>query len=166
MLFRSRYESSAVVPENGVGEVPAHVAVTHALESFSDFRSYVPSTLPGSPLPHAWLEDWDQRRLSTLDLVTPGTFVLIAGEDGEAWCDAARVVANEFGVALRAVTVGHARGDLRDPRLRWCQLRGHGPDGAILVRPDRCVAFRSGAPNPGAPGSSSPGNIKIGTAHV
>ena len=161
-----RYESSAVVPENGAGEVTAQVAVTHALESFSDFRSYVPSTLPGSPLPHAWLEDWDQRRLSTLDLVTPGTFVLIAGEDGEVWCDAARAVADEFGVALRAVTVGHARGDLRDPRLRWCQLRGHGPDGAILVRPDRCVAFRSGAPNLGAPGSSSPGDINDHSASL
>jgi hypothetical protein len=72
-----------------------------------------------------------------------------------------------LGVAMRAVTVGHARGDLRDPRLRWCQLRGHGPDGAILVRPDRCVAFRSGASNSGpqgssnsgSPESSSPGNI-------
>ena len=90
----------------------------------------------------------------------------LAGEDGEAWCDAARAVADEFGVALRAVTVGHARGDLRDPRLRWCQLRGHGPDGAILVRPDRCVAFRSGAPNSGPQGSSNSGNINDHSASL
>ena len=40
------------------------------------------------------------------------------------------------------MTVGHARGDWRDPRLGWERLRGHGPDGMVLVRPDRCVAHR------------------------
>ncbi len=108
-----------------------------------DFRCHVPSTRPGSPLPHAWLEDWQQRRYSTLDLVTPGSFVVIAGEDGDAWCRAAVEVAGELGVAVRAVTVGHARGDLRDPRLRWHRVSGIGSSGVVLVRPDRCVAFRS-----------------------
>jgi 2,4-dichlorophenol 6-monooxygenase len=72
-----------------------------------------------------------------------GQFVLIAGEEGEAWCRAALVVAAEFGVDVHAVTVGHAVGDFRDPRLRWQRVRGFGPRGAVLVRPDRCVAWRS-----------------------
>lgn len=108
-----------------------------------DFRCYVPSTRPGSPLPHAWLEDSSFRRCSTLDLVGPARFVLIAGEDGEPWCEAARSVADDLGLDLVAVTVGHAVGDLRDPRLRWQRLREFGPEGAVLVRPDRCVAWRS-----------------------
>ena len=109
----------------------------------SDFRCYVPSTRPGSPLPHAWIEDWNQRRCSTLDLVTPGAFLVIAGEDGDDWCRAAEDVRHEFGVTVHAVTIGHARGDWRDPRVRWQRIRGFDSRGAILVRPDRCVAFRA-----------------------
>lgn len=125
------HRSSAVVPDASPEPEP------------HDFRYFVPSTRPGSPLPHAWLEDTSFRRMSTLDLVGVGQFVLIAGEEGEAWCRAALVVAAEFGVDVRAVTVGHAVGDFRDPRLRWQRVRGFGPRGAVLVRPDRCVAWRS-----------------------
>lgn len=123
--------STAVIPDGSPSDADA------------DFRCHVPSTRPGSPLPHAWLEDWNQRRLSTLDLVEPGAFVVIAGENGDAWCRAAEQVFDGLGLPVRAVTVGHARGDLRDPRLRWHRLRGTDDTGAILVRPDRCVAFRS-----------------------
>ena len=49
-----------------------------------DFRMFFPSTRPGCPLPHAWLEDDDFRRLSTLDLVSVDRFVLLAGEHGAA----------------------------------------------------------------------------------
>ena len=125
------YESGAVIPDGS------------ASVADSDFRCYIPSTRPGSPLPHAWIEDWNQNRCSTLDLVTPGSFVLIAGEDGDDWCRAAEVVRDEIGVELNAVTIGHSRGDWRDPRLRWHRVRGFDSRGAILVRPDRCVAFRA-----------------------
>lgn len=132
--------SAAVVPDGSPAPAPL------------DFRCFEPSTRPGSPLPHAWLERDDFSRCSTLDLVAVDRFVLIAGEDGAAWCDAAHAVAGELGIALDAFRVGHARGDLRDPRLRWERVRGIGPEGAVLVRPDRCVAFRSegGAEDPAA----------------
>jgi hypothetical protein len=52
-------------------------------------------------------------------------------------------VADELGVSLDPVRIGHARGDYRDPRLRWQRVRAIGADGAVLVRPDRCIAFRS-----------------------
>ena len=108
-----------------------------------NLRSYVPSTRPGSPLPHAWLEDDRFERCSTLDLVAVDRFTLIAGEDGEAWKDAAREVGAALGLTIDAYTVGHSDGDLRDPRLRFEQVRGFGRGGAVLVRPDRCVAFRA-----------------------
>jgi hypothetical protein len=66
-----------------------------APDPLDDVRVHVPSTRPGSPLPHAVVEDADGRRSSTLDLVAPGRFVLIAGEDGAAWCDAALALAKQ-----------------------------------------------------------------------
>ncbi|MFM7871466.1 MAG: FAD-dependent monooxygenase [Actinomycetota bacterium] len=108
----------------------------------SDFRLHVPSTRPGSPLPHAWIDDWDGNRMSTLDLVDAGRFVVIAGEDGEEWCEAAQIVGGHLGVPIDAYRIGHARGDRRDPRLRWQEVRGISSTGMILVRPDRCIAAR------------------------
>jgi len=126
-----RHRSAAVV-DDGSPEPPEH-----------DFRIFVPSTRPGSPLPHAWMEDDDLACRSTLDLVAVDRFVLIAGEHGEVWREAAQKVAAELGVDLDAWCIGHAGGDLRDPRLRFERVRVFGSDGAILVRPDRCIAFRS-----------------------
>jgi 2,4-dichlorophenol 6-monooxygenase len=126
------YASSAVVPDGR----PAPAAV-------DEIRVYAPSTRPGAPLPHAWLEDADGARCSTLDLVRPGSFLLIAGEEGAAWSDAARAVAAEAGVPLDPVRIGHATGDYRDPRCAWLARREIGPRGAVLVRPDRYVAWRS-----------------------
>lgn len=126
-----RYQSNAVVAD-GSPEPPER-----------DFRMFIPSTRPGSPLPHAWVEDDTFTRRSILDLVGVDRFVLIAGERGEPWKEAALAVADELGVGLDAWRIGHVAGDLRDPRLRFERVREFGPDGAILVRPDRCVAFRT-----------------------
>jgi len=67
----------------------------------------------------------------------------VPGEDGEAWCEAARQVADDLGVELDAVRIGHTEGDYLDPRCRWLRHREIEADGAILVRPDRFVAWRS-----------------------
>ncbi len=69
--------------------------------------------------------------------------MLIAGEDGEAWCEAARGAAAERGLELIAVRVGHLEGDWLDPRLAFLRVRQFGGAGAILVRPDRVIAWRS-----------------------
>lgn len=125
------YESAAVVPDGS--EPPASV---------DDIRVYRPSTRPGAPLPHAWIDDDEGARRPIKDLVAPGRFLLIAGEDGEAWREAARELA-DAGAPLDAVRIGHVDGDLFDPRCMWIARREIGPDGAILVRPDRFVAWRS-----------------------
>ena len=80
------YESAAVVPDDSTAPAPA-----------DDIRVYEPSTRPGAPLPHAWIDDEDGRRRPVKDLVAPGRFLLIAS------------------------------------------------DGAVLVRPDRFIAWRSPA---------------------
>lgn len=81
-----------------------------------------------------------------MDLVRPGRFLLIAGEDGQAWTEAAAKVAGELGVGLDAVRIGHLDGDLLAPGTAWLDRRGTGPGGAVLVRPDRVVAWRATGP--------------------
>jgi 2,4-dichlorophenol 6-monooxygenase len=75
--------------------------------------------------------------------VHTGRFLLIAGEDGGPWCEAAARLAASSGIPLDVVRIGHLDSDYLDPRCRWARLRQIGTDGAILVRPDRFVAWRS-----------------------
>jgi 2,4-dichlorophenol 6-monooxygenase len=126
------YQSAAVVPDGSPAPVPA-----------DDIRVYQPSTRPGAPLPHAWLDDEDGHRRPLKDLVPPGRFLLIAGEDGQAWCEAAGQLAAGTGLPLDALRIGHLDGDLYDPRCTWQRHRQIASDGAILVRPDRFIAWRS-----------------------
>jgi 2,4-dichlorophenol 6-monooxygenase len=92
-------------------------------------------------MPHSWLER-DGTAVATHHLVRPGTFVLLAGADGETWCEAAAARSKQIGVPLDAYRVA-PDGDLRDPKGAWAALRGHDDGGAILVRPDGHVAFRA-----------------------
>jgi 2,4-dichlorophenol 6-monooxygenase len=126
------YESGAIVPD--ASAAPACV---------DDVRVYVPSTRPGSPLPHAELEDEDGARRPLMDLVAPGRFLVIAGERGSAWCEAAERLAKERALPLDAVRIGHVEGEWRDPRSAWLRQREISAQGAVLVRPDRVVAWRS-----------------------
>jgi 2,4-dichlorophenol 6-monooxygenase len=130
--FGYSYESAAVVAD---GSPPT--------DPVEEIRVYEPSTRPGSPLPHAWIEDEDGRRRPIKDLVAPGRFLLIAGEDGESWCEAARGLAADAALPLDTVRIGHVDGDLFDPRCMWLRNRGIERDGAVLVRPDRFIGWRS-----------------------
>ena len=129
--FGYTYESAAVVPYGSPAPRPV-----------GDIRVYEPSTRPGAPLPHAWIDDEDGHRRPIKDLVAPGRFLLIAGEDGAAWCDAARRLGADAGIPLDALRIGHIDGDLYDPRCMWLRNREIGRDGAVLVRPDRFVGWR------------------------
>jgi 2,4-dichlorophenol 6-monooxygenase len=125
------YDSSAIVDDGS----PAPVLV-------DPIRVYEPSTRPGSPLPHAWLDTDDGGRISTLDLIRPGRFLVITGEDGHDFGAAADKLAAEHDLPLDTVRIGHLDGDHLDPRCRWLRLRGISATGAVLVRPDRFVAWR------------------------
>lgn len=127
------YEVSAAVVADG----------TPAPDNPDPVRIYRPGTRPGAPLPHAWLEGPAGARLPVADLVQPGAFLLIAGEEGDEWVAAAEKTAESLEVPLEAVCVGHLDGDFLDPRSTWVAHRGVGPRGAVLVRPDRFVAWRS-----------------------
>lgn len=101
---------------------------------------YHPTTRPGHRLPHAWIES-GEGRLSTHDLTdNDGRFVLITGTDGQNWSSAAVTAAEKLGVDITVAAIGR---DYRDADGQWAQVREIADDGAILVRPDNYVAWRS-----------------------
>jgi putative polyketide hydroxylase len=95
---------------------------------------------PGTRVPHVWLEH-ESQRISTLDLLDGG-FVLLTGNRGTMWIDAVSQVAAATGVKLAAYRVG-ANADLIDINRNWAARMGIAPDGAILIRPDGFVAWRT-----------------------
>jgi 2,4-dichlorophenol 6-monooxygenase len=101
---------------------------------------YQPSTVPGSPLPHVWVGD-ASHKYSTLDLAPSTQFTLITGISGQAWADAAPIVAEKLGIPLEAVVIGPGR--YEDLYYDWARAREVDEDGVLLVRPDKIVAWRS-----------------------
>ncbi|MEU8010793.1 FAD-dependent oxidoreductase [Micromonospora parva] len=97
---------------------------------------------PGSRAPHGWV-DHDGARVSTIDVLTEGWTLATAPGDG-TWLAAAQTVASQTGVPIRALTAG-PDGDLADDGS-WLASCGVGPGGALLVRPDGIVAWRSAGP--------------------
>ena len=84
-------------------------------------------------MPHAWIDDESGNRRALKDLVAPGRFLLIAGEEGQEWCTAARTLAALNNLPVDAVRIGHLDGDLFDTRLAWAQFRGITTKGAVLT---------------------------------
>jgi len=127
--FGTVYQSSAVIAD---GTQPPSVA-----DSYSD---YLPSATPGARAPHVWLGH-PEARLSTLDLFG-STFTLLAGPRGDPWCTTAAEVGRELAVPIDRYRIG-------GPGLRdaggFTKAYGLGEDGAVLVRPDGHVAWRSAA---------------------
>ena len=133
LIFGASYESRAVIPD---GSPPPAIA--------DPVTQYVPSARPGSRAPHVWLDRaGDQRgeRVSTIDLFG-GRFVLLAGPQGGAWAEAAAHLAAPRRPELIAHAIGGA-GELADPDGKWQESYGIASDGAVLVRPDGYVGWRS-----------------------
>jgi putative polyketide hydroxylase len=128
LIFGACYQSTAVVPD-GTPRVAVDDPVT----------DYVPSGRPGSRAPHVWLTRGNEK-ISTIDLFGPH-LVLLAGSDGEAWRKAAQAIGPSR-PPLLAFRIG-TDGDLGDPDGNWHQAYGVDSDGAVLVRPDGYVAWRS-----------------------
>jgi 2-polyprenyl-6-methoxyphenol hydroxylase-like FAD-dependent oxidoreductase len=95
-----------------------------------------PGGRPGTRAPHLRVEVAGAPA-STLDLAGPG-FVLLAGPEGQAWVDAA----TRSPVPLQAHRVA-ADGDVVDVDGLFAEAYGTGPAGAVVVRPDGVVAWRT-----------------------
>jgi 2-polyprenyl-6-methoxyphenol hydroxylase-like FAD-dependent oxidoreductase len=115
MIFGAAYSSRAIVPD---GTPPPPIA--------NPVTDYAPSARPGGRAPHVWLQH-NGARVSTIDLVGKG-FTLLTTPSGRAWVGAGRAL----GVAA------HALGD-----GGWASAYGVDETGAVLVRPDGHVGWRS-----------------------
>jgi 2,4-dichlorophenol 6-monooxygenase len=67
--------------------------------------------------------------------------MLLTAVAGSAWRAAAAVVRERLSVPLGTVTIGGAQ--LYDPSEQWLSVCGIDADGAVLVRPDGHIAWRS-----------------------
>ena len=126
-----RYRSAAICPvEQNEGGVHAHPRESRAM--------------PGTRAPHLVLKRGGAE-ISTLDLFGRN-FVLLAGREGESWCRAARAVAQEFGLEVDAFRFAGGDG-IEDPAGTFAGTYGIEESGAVLVRPDGFVAWRSRTEN-------------------
>ncbi len=120
------YHSAAVVPEVK-----------------TDSRGHVnpreSKAMSGTRAPHLYLQK-ESERISTLDLFG-GNFVLLTGPEANAWSECAGAAASQLQVPLDVHTVG--KSGLTDPSGEFLNAYGISPTGAVLVRPDGFVAWRS-----------------------
>ncbi|WP_069758640.1 FAD-dependent monooxygenase [Streptomyces sp. LUP47B] len=125
------YTSAAIVPDGADRPAPTRDADLY----------YESTTAAGAHLPHAWVGD-HRHKQAMMDLAPYDRFTLITGIAGEAWADAARAVAADLGVPLEAVVIGPGR-DVTDLYYDWARAREIEESGALLVRPDKHIAWRS-----------------------
>jgi 2,4-dichlorophenol 6-monooxygenase len=125
------YQSGAIVGDGTARPEPARDPELY----------YQASTVPGSHLPHVWVGD-AASKVSTLDLAPYGAFTLFTGIAGEAWAEAAEKVGRDLNVPVKTVIIGPGR-EVTDIYYDWARIREIEEDGALLVRPDKFIAWRS-----------------------
>lgn len=123
LVFGTRYESAAVVPDGQPTQIEDQI------------QQYVPSATPGCRAPHVRLRKAGQE-ISITDLFGRD-FVLLTAPGGSVWRDAA---ARLQGLHVVSTIVG---GDLQTEDVNWLDVYGIDEHGAVLVRPDGHVAWRS-----------------------
>ncbi|MGB9037763.1 MAG: FAD-dependent monooxygenase [Acinetobacter calcoaceticus] len=125
--LNQRYISSAVINEN-------------AQEIFEqDKQLYLKETTrPGAKIPHAWIIDQNGQKRSTLDITGKGRYTLVTGLSGRAWHEAALKLELPY---LDVIQIG--KSSYRDVYGNWNRKSEIEDSGAILVRPDGYIAWRT-----------------------
>lgn len=127
--LNQRCVSGAVIPDPQAGEE----------EWKRDPQLYLQATTrPGAKVPHAWLIGDHGRRVSMLDLVGNGRTTVVTGIAGQAWAQAVKALDLPY---LDALVVGEP--GAQDVYCEWHAVREIEEAGALLVRPDGVVAWRS-----------------------
>ncbi|MDN3250014.1 FAD-dependent monooxygenase [Streptomyces sp. ZSW22] len=133
-----RYPQGAVV-----GADPATPVVPEGLDL---------TGAPGSRAPHLWLRpSGGDARVSTLDLYEDSLVLLSDAAQPTGWHEAATLLAADLRVPLKSYRVGGTpEADLvqEDDDTDWARAHGVTRGGAILIRPDGFVAWRSPGPAP------------------
>lgn len=124
VVFGQRYDAGGFLPEGAAPERP--------FEPFAEL-----SAKPGTRAPHLMIER-NGELLSIHDLFGR-SFVLLSGD--VKW----RAAAERLRERSKHPLVCHdfISDDLHDPEGRWPEAYGVGVEGAVLIRPDGFVAWRS-----------------------
>ncbi|MFD3478400.1 FAD-dependent oxidoreductase [Streptomyces sp. NPDC058695] len=103
---------------------------------------------PGSRAPHMWLHRADTR-ISSLDLYERSLVLLSSGGGDGAWHTAGTAIAQRLAVPLDSYRIGGGPDAELNPvgDVDWAEAHGVTPGGAVLVRPDGFVAWRSEGPS-------------------
>ena len=126
--FGYQYSSTAVVPDG-----------TEIVES--SVAEYRPSARPGARAPHSWVRSGSEV-ISTIDLYDGG-FILLTGPDNAGWASAADQVRAELAVPTRVFGLGSDLFPVDEDIEELLARYGLDRSGAVLVRPDGFVGFRS-----------------------
>jgi hypothetical protein len=121
------YHSKAILSENN-----QNLSVSPSV--------YVPTTLPGSRAPYVQLLK-NGKKISTLDLFEKDMVLLVAAK-GQPWQKAANDLIHSLSIPLKSFRIADD-GDLSDPEDIWLTKYEISETGAVLVRPDGHVAWRS-----------------------
>ncbi|MGR6468381.1 FAD-dependent oxidoreductase [Rhizobium sp. PAMB 3182] len=130
--MNQRYTSNAVVTDGQTEPAFTEDADLH----------FQQTSWPGARLPHAWLFSDDGGKTSTLDLCGHGMFSLLTGPGGADWAKAAATVSKTFGIDVAVHIIGPRR-PWQDFTGDWARINEISDSGALLVRPDHHVAWRS-----------------------
>ncbi|MEI6468365.1 MAG: FAD-dependent monooxygenase [Betaproteobacteria bacterium] len=103
---------------------------------------YYPNSRPGARLPHFKLRKSNNPTeiLSSHDLITPGIWALISKD--KDWRQSVVSTQERINISLKFVFINEF-GDYDDFENLWDTLTQAGNHGAILVRPDAHIAFRT-----------------------
>ena len=128
-----RYDAGALVPDGTPPPPRGAVGDIH-----------VPTMRPGHRMAHVWL-DKAGKRVSTLDLARLDRFTVFVDGPAGDWAAAVAAATAASGFTIDLVTVGEG-GAYAPDAGRWAQVSGIGRGGALIVRPDQHVAWRSATP--------------------
>jgi putative polyketide hydroxylase len=126
--FGYQYRSDALVPDG-----------TEIVES--SVAEYRPTARPGARVPHSWVQSRGEV-ISTID-VYDGGFILLTGPDNAGWVTAAEQVRAELAVPVTVFGLGTDLMPVDEHIDDLLRRYGLDPSGAVLVRPDGFVGFRS-----------------------
>lgn len=126
LLFGTSYKSSAVI-QDGTPEIK---------DSEVD---YIPSARPGCRAPKFYIS-YKNKRTSSSDLFG-GKFVLLTGVENSPWADAIQEIKTNTLIPIESYNIGDS--EFAKFKNQWLNLYEIEKDGAVLVRPDGFVAWRS-----------------------
>ena len=129
------YQEGAIVGDRCAGERAGRYSVTE----------YTPSTEPGARFPHVSLNpssEGGEAATSSHDLIAYDQFTLLVGPQATGWRQAALQLESATGFEVRVLSIAELEASPRGVHEleSLCRL---GSSGALLLRPDGHVAWRS-----------------------